>query len=902
MTTRRVASPASWLRALGQALIAGVLLWGGQAWGQISGPAPKAPLVQKIIIQHEGQAAASEQLIRANIRLKAGGPYSRKASDDDIHNLRKTGFFENVYVTDKQVAGGVEVTYTLVGKPVVTEILFEGNTGGRKFKESKLRKKTRSRTGETLNRPRIFSDTRILLKEYQKGGYHQAKVGYDVRHDEALGQATVVFRVDPGPKVKIDDIVFENAVAFSQRELRKVFKTRRHWWMSWLTSSGKFETDQWDEDIEKLVQFYQDEGYIDFKIREKKFEYPKDNRVVIRLDLYEGYRYQIGNVTFEGNSIFTEDLIRRGVRILERVVAPVMLEGTIFTPAGLSKDRDAVRDYYEAHGYLDTRVIVTKVPNTDQGTMDLVYRIREGELSYVEKVEIRGNTRTRDKVIRRELAIYPGEEFDMVSVELSKRRLDGTGLFESVDTQVEKIPELPNRRNLIVGVEEGRTGHLIMGFGYSSIEAMFAQVGYVQGNFDLFNPPYFTGGGQKFRLQITAGARRQDYQITFEEPYFLDRKLRFSVDLYHREIQYFSRYYEQHQTGMKLGLSRTLWNDFTYGGVDFTFESVGIFDRSSYSNMLKEHDILTNDLAKGYDLPREHPDSLSANPFDWTYDMDRLHQGELAELNNDRLVSKLGLFYAYDDRNHALMPSSGQRTQISADFAGGPLGGDTEMYRLELETAHFYPGFAPGHVWEVVGKLGVVDTFGDIGRVPYFDRFFLGGGYSLRGYDYRDIGPQMQRWKNRVVDGKLGYYVNVEDADGKSKGEKFVPVNSNVPYYPFSQSPEKQPAPGDKWTPVIEDSTEIPLGGSSYWLGSVEYSIPIIDKLRFAMFYDVGMVYAEPYDFDFSNYADNWGIGLRLVVPLLGPLRLDYGFPLTHPDYVEGGGQFHFGVGFTRDF
>ena len=925
MTTRRVASPASWLRALGQALIAGVLLWGGQAWGQISGPVPKAPLVQKIIIQHEGQAAASEQLIRANIRLKAGGPYSRKASDDDIHNLRKTGFFENVYVTDKQVAGGVEVTYTLVGKPVVTEILFEGNAGGRKFKESKLRKKIRSRTGETLNRPRIFSDTRILLKEYQKGGYHQAKVGYDVRHDEALGQAAVVFRVEPGPKVKIDDIVFENAVAFSQRELRKVFKTRRHWWMSWLTSSGKFETDQWDEDIEKLVQFYQDEGYIDFKIREKKFEYPKEDRMVINLDLYEGYRYQVGSVTFEGNTLFSGDQIRRGVQVLERPVAPYMLEGTIFTPAGLSNDRDAVRDYYEALGYLDTRVIVTKVPNTDQGTMDLVYRIREGELSYVEKVEIRGNTRTRDKVIRRELAIYPGEEFDMVSVELSKRRLEGTGLFESVDTQVEKIPELPNRRNLIVGVEEGRTGHLIMGFGYSSIESIFAQVAYVQGNFDLFNPPYFTGGGQKFRLQVTAGARRQDYQVTFEEPYFLDRKLRFSVDLYHREIQYFSRYFEQHQTGMKLGLSRTLLNDFTYGGVDFTFESVGIFDSSSYSDMLKEHDMLTNnDLAI---VPSDVPEVLYVegdtipegkavgevktaakvytrdNPFDWTYnELQGKRDGEWGELNNDRLVSKLGLFLAYDNRNSVMMPSGGQRTQINADIAGGPLGGDTEMYRLEIESAYYYPGFAEGHIWEVVGKLGVVDTFGDSKRVPYFDRFFLGGGYSLRGYDYREIGPQMQRWKNGMEDGNLGYYVNVEGADGKSKGEKFVPVNSNVPYYPFSQSPQVQPDSGDKWTPVIEDSTELPLGGSSYWFGSVEYSIPIIDKLRVAMFYDAGMVYADPYDFDFSNYADNWGIGLRLVVPMLGPLRLDYGFPLTRPDYVEGGGQFHFGVGFTRDF
>ena len=889
-------SPARWLRAPGQALIAALLLLSsGPVRGQIAGPIPKASPVQKITLQHVGQAAASDALIRANIRLRLGDPYSRKASDDDIHNLRNTGFFENVYVTEKQVAGGVEVTYTLVSKPVVTEILFEGNTGGRKFRESKLRKKIRSRTGETLSRPRIFSDTRVILKEYQKGGYHQARVEYEVRHDEALGQAAVIFQVDPGRKVKIDDIVFENAVAFSQRELRKVFKTRRRWWMSWLTGSGKFETDQWDEDLEMLTQFYQDEGYIDFKVREIKFGYPKEGRMVIRLDLYEGYRYQVGNVTFEGNTLFTEDQIRRGVQVLERPVAPFMLEGAIFTPTGLNEDRDAIRDYYEAYGYLDTIVRVTKVPNTDQGTIDLVYSVKEGEISYVEKVEIRGNTRTRDKVIRRELAISPGEVFDMVSVELSKRRLEGTGLFESVDTQVEKIPELPNRRNLIVGVEEGRTGHLIMGFGYSSIEAMFAQAGYVQGNFDLFNPPFFTGGGQKFRLQITAGTRRQDYQVTFEEPYFLDRKLRFSVDLYHREIQYYSRYFEQHQTGAKIGLSRTLWNDFTYGGIDYTIESIGIHDRSSYSEMLMEHDMLANGLAEVL------PDGLPVNPFDWNPDDDRLNQGELGELNNNRLVSKLGLFFAYDTRNHALMPSRGQRTQVNADIAGGPLSGDTEMYRLEVETAYYFPGFTEGHVWEVVGKVGVVDTFGDSRRVPYFDRFFLGGGYSLRGYDYRDIGPRMQKWKNDKKDGKLGYYVNVEGADGKSKGKEFIPVKSNIPYFPFDQTPQKLPENGDKWTPVITDGRET-LGGSSYWLGSVEYSIPIIDRLRVAFFYDIGMVYEDSYEFEFSNYADNWGIGLRLFVPMLGPLRLDYGFPITHPDYVGGSGQFHFGVGFTRDF
>mgnify|MGYP002413598901 FL=1 len=125
-------------------------------------------------------------------------------------------------------------------------------------------------------------------------------------------------------------------------------------------------------------------------------------------------------------------------------------------------------------------------------------------------------------------------------------------------------------------------------------------------------------------------------------------------------------------------------------------------------------------------------------------------------MNNDRLVSKLGLFFAYDTRNHSLMPSRGQRTQVNADAAGGPMGGDTEMYRLEIETAYYYPGFADDHTWEVIGKLGVVDTFGDSRRVPYFDRFFLGGGYSLRGYDYRDIGPRMQTWENGVVNDQYG--------------------------------------------------------------------------------------------------------------------------------------------------
>ena len=858
-----------------------------------------AKLVKQIVLHHSGPVAASDQLVKAHIRLKPGQPFNPKTTDEDITSLMGTNFFMNVRVRVEDARDGVIVHYTLIGLPTVMEIRFEGNVGGRKFRGTKLRRKIRSRTGETLNGLRLASDKQILIKEYQKAGYHEASVETQIERNEELGEASVTFQINPGAKVRITEIIFDNANAFSQRELRKVLKTRRRWWLSWLTGSGKFEEEQWYEDLDELVKYYQSEGYIDFKIGEVKFDYPKEDSMIIRLSISEGYQYRVGKVTFEGNVILSDNDIRSGKVTFEQFVRLYMTEGAIFTPQGLVDDVRAITDLYEMDGYLDANVRVSKQSNTDTGEIDLNYIIDEQEQVEVEKIEIRGNTTTKDKVIRRELAINPGEVFDMVSVELSKRRLEGTGLFDNVDTQVERIEELPNKRNLVIGVTEGRTANLMMGFGYGSIMSLYGQVGFTQGNFDLFNPPYFTGGGQKFRLQITAGSRHEDYMVTFEEPYFLDRKLRLSVDLYHRDNRFYSNYFNQKQTGAKLGFSKTLWNDFTYGGVNYTIEKIGIHDRSYYSDILREHDMIQTGLV--------HPDTLTGNPFDWYYDNDRKDEGEYSELNYDRLVSKLGTFLTYSTLNHGLMPSRGQRTQLSAEIAGGPFGGETEMYRLELESAYYFPGLWQGHVLEVIGRIGVVDNFGESDRVPYFDRFFLGGSYNMRGYDYRDIGPRLQKWKvgREMHEGKehYGYFVDITRDGELVEANKFIPVNDSPSEFPFNgnQNAVYHPGDGTKWSPVAADGSE-PLGGSSYWFSSLEYTIPIIQQLRFAVFYDIGMSYLDPYEFDLGEYADNWGVGLRLQVPMLGPLRLDYGFPLSHPDYAEGSGQFHFGVGYNRSF
>lgn len=778
-----------------------------------------SPPVQKIEVQHIGPPAVSDELVRANIRIKVGEPFSGRSVDSDIINLYSTGYFYTVRVVDDIKDGGLVLTYVVQGKPVLTTVEFSGN---KKYSNKKLLKKVTSKTGEPLDEKRLFTDAQEIQKMYQKAGYQKTEVKYVLNIDENLGRGTATFEVKEAPKVKIKDVVFEGADEFTQRKLRKVLKTRRNWMFSWLTGSGKLKDEQFDEDKQKLKDFYFNEGYIDFDLKSVEFTYPNEKRMIIHMNVYEGQQYKVGNVKFEGNKLFTTN------QLSERLKMNV---GEVFTPKGLSTDTDAVSMYYESRGYLsfnnegNTGVRAVRNANIEQGTMDLTYRIQEGDKSFVEKIEIQGNIKTKDKVLRRELAIYPGEVFNMARVYTSTNRLSGLNYFSKVNAKVEPT-EVPNRKNLVIGVEEKSTGNFQVGAGFSSVENLVGYAEVTQGNFDLFNPPYFTGGGQKIRLRAQVGTRQQDYQINFVEPFFLGKELAFGVDLYHRELNYYSDIYDQTQTGVRLSLTKRLPYNFEVG-VSYTLENIGI----EFEDEVKAQ----TPVAGG--VPGRNGSPVQPTPASVSQ--------ELLDEEGDRLVSKVGTTIAYDTRGAGFLPSSGQRTELMGEVSGGPFAGDTDVYKMELRTAWYFPGFFEGHILEIVGRTGVVDTYGDSTRVPLFDRWFLGGLYSLRGYRYRDIGPK--------------------DINGE------------------------------------------PVGGSTYWFGTAEYSVPIIERLRFAMFYDIGNVYRDAYSFDTTNpedpfYSDNWGLGVRLNIPNLGPLRLDYAFPLTHDSTVGGGGRFQFGVGFTRDF
>jgi outer membrane protein insertion porin family len=798
---------------------------------------PAGPKIDRVDVKYVGPASVSEQFVRANIRLKAGDTYFPAATENDIQALYATGQFYNIRVTaDQGDNGGVLLTYLVQARPRLTDIKIEGN---KKLSTSKIRKKITVKTGEPLDEQKLFTDTQEIQKLYEKYGRAGTQVKYVLNIDENAGRGTVTFEITEAVKIKINQIDFIGAAAFKQKELRKQLKTKQHWMFSWLTGSGVFKEDDFDDDRDQLTEFYHSHGYLDFEIKDVKLDHPATNTMVIRFYIYEGRQYKVGSVTFTGNKLFNAEEIHRGLQSVHDFehskdkLGPyglAMDTGDIFTPDGLNKDTQAIEDFYGSKGYIDVvrgpALRAEYIPNVETGTMDLEFQINEGQKSHVEKIDIRGNLKTKDKVIRRELAISPGETFDMVRVKISKQRLEGLQYFDKVDMRPEATdPPIAGRKDLIVNVEEQNTGNFMLGAGFSSVDALVGYAEVTQGNADLFHPPTFTGAGQKLRLFVQLGTQRQDYELSFVEPWFLNRKLSFGVDLYRHQLNFESpnNIYDEDRTGMRLSLTRALWSDFLIGSVSYTLEDVGISLNSGFHG---------DETIPGMPFPLHVPRNVPLAILDQT---------------GDHLYQRFGVTLAYDTRNSVQLPNHGQRTEIDPEFSIG----DTTYYKVEAKTAWYFPGLFKGHVIEAVGRAGIADSLSS-GDVPFYDRYYLGGLYSLRGFKYRSIAPR----------------------------EPFDPTAAKV----------------------VED----PIGGDSYWMGSVEYSLPIFEKdngpgVRFAMFYDVGNVGAQPYSFS-GNFDDNWGLGLHINIPKLGPLRLEYGVPIHHDQYNGKSGRFQFGAGFSRPF
>lgn len=829
------------LRPLGASLLLGCAT---AAWAQSAGTK-----IDRVDIKFVGPASVSESFIRSNLKTKAGVSYTPTITQDDIHTLYATGQFYNIRTTvDTADDGGVILTYVVQVRPRITEIKIDGN---HKLSDNKIRKKITVKVGDALDEQKLFSISRDIRELYEKTGYANTEVKYNLNIDPVSGHGTVTFEVTEAPKIRIVDIQFVGAAAFPQKTLAHQIKTRRHWFLSWLTGSGVFKEEDFESDRDQLADYYRDHGYLDFEIKDVQFTHPTPKSMLIRIYVYEGRQYRVGAVKFTGNALFNEAQIKSGLQFvhdLQHTKGKLgmhglpMDSGDVFTPDGMSKDITAVGDFYGSKGHIDVAdsndgLHVMRTPNVETGTMDLEFKVQEGQASRVEKIEIHGNVKTKDKVIRRELAISPGETFDMVRVKISQQRLEGLKYFEKVDMTPEPTdPPIAGEKNLIVDVKEKNTGNFTLGAGFSSVDSLVGFAEVTQQNFDLLHPPYFTGAGQRMTLRVQLGTQRQDYELSFVEPWFLNHKLALGVDLYRHQLYFESpnNIFNETRTGGKLSLTRTLGSDFLVGSVSYSPELVGIALNSGWHGDLNP---------PGSGTQGSGPIGGGGSSSAGTQNV----PDDIFKQQGDHFFQRFGADLAYDTRNNVDLPNHGQRTEFSPEFDIGP----QNYYKLEAKTAWFFPGFFTGHVLEVDGRAAVASSVSG-GDIPFFDRYYLGGLYSMRGYRFRNVSPR-------------------QAAD---------PAHPNIP-----------------WEPI---------GGDNLWFGSLEYSLPILEKdggvgIRFALFYDIGAVGTSSYSFE-SHYDDDYGIGLRLNIPHLGPLRLDYGIPLSHDMYNSGAGKFQFGVGFQRPF
>jgi len=742
------------------------------------------PIIKSIDVQYTGPGTVSKERILAQMRTKVGQPYSDQVVEQDIETLYKTGSVLNVRIFAQPEGNGVKVIVAVQTRSIVREIEIDG---AEQVKAKRLRKEIKLKLNQPVNEQELDEARQKIVEVYQGRGYNDVSVQFRVDPiDEKRGTARVVFTVNEGLKGAVRQIHFEGNEHFSEKVLRKQMKTRGKTLVYFLDKSGRLDEVQLEQDLDKIREWYQNHGYIDVQIKDTRKERTKNGPMILTIVIAEGPQYHVGKLTISGYQATSEQKIRALLK---------MKEGSVYSPKQLRDDAKAVADAYGSGGYVDLVVLPEGTP-AGPARIDVHYKIEEGDRSFVERINIAGNTRTKDKVIRREVLLAPGDVFNTVRVDTTKKRLENLGYFAKVETYPEDT-DIPGRKDLTILVQEKRTGSLTFGGGFSTIDKLVGFAELTQGNFDLLNWPGFTGAGQKFRLRIQYGTQRKDFILVLTEPYFLDRRLALSGQVFYDEANYLSAQYDQRNYGFAIELRKPI-NAFIYATLGYQLQDVDIFN------------------------------------------VDPSASEAIQSQEGSTVESKIFSSLVFDRRDNPLLTRRGQRVTLSPYIAGGFLGGDTQIYGFDLEGSQYFP-FRWDTILLINGEIATVSTWGSgnqipgsSDQVPIFERLFLGGSNNLRGFPFREVGPQDQN------------------------GE--------------------------------------PLGGNSMARATVEFTFPIIEKARGAIFYDTGFVNSDSWSFGFNHIASDIGIGLRLDLPI-GPLRLDYGYPIQRDGY-NGGGHFNFNVGY----
>ncbi|HUI67547.1 MAG TPA: outer membrane protein assembly factor BamA [Nitrospirota bacterium] len=658
--------------------------------------------VKVTLIEVQGNKRIETATILAKIKTKEGGVFSPKQIKEDIKALYQLGHFEDVQVKTEGFENGLKVIFVVKEKPLIREITFEGND---ELSTEKLKEGLTLLPRTAFNLQLIQENAEKIRLKYQDAGYYDAIV-VPVITELRGGDRNVTFYIKEGDKVRLTDIIITGNKALTSDEIKKALKTQEHWFFSFLGRSGTLRMDELREDLDTIRNLYYNKGYIQVQVDEpviepktytervswfssKKRTITKKDELVVRINIKEGEQFRVGSLTFKGNVSIPTSELENEVKLKP---------GDVFSREVLRQDVAGIMDRYDGIAKPFANVVPMFNVDPERKTVAINIEIQEGSEVRIGRINISGNSKTRDKVIRREMRLDEGDLYSKKALKRSYDRLNNLNFFESVDIVPERRQQEPVM-DLDVKVKEKMTGTLSVGGGYSSVDKLMAIVEVTQGNLG--------GRGQLLKLKTQWGGTHRIVMLSFMEPYLFDEPIWGRVDVYRQEQ--------------------------TYDGYTLLTDGVGLGTGKSFNEYLSG--------SIRYSLDQSQAKDITVTPIPYAL------QQQLENYGTIITTSAVTASLTRDSRDFYLDPRTGSRNTAFVEFAGGPLGGDPEFIKSVADSAWYFP--LP---WDTVflarGRIGYVVSLIDK-PIPIGERFFVGGSGTVRGFRYGTAGP-VDNFGNRV--------------------------------------------------------------------------------------------------------------------------------------------------------
>jgi outer membrane protein insertion porin family len=744
-----------------------------------SDPEQQGPFTIKDII-FQGNTLNKARALEKKVKTRRKKELDRTQLQNDVKLLFETGNFDDVSVAVQYEGKNATVVYTVVERPIIKRIDYKGD---KRIRSSAFSDKLQSQESNPYDRYKAALDARSIIEHYRDEGYANVQVEHYTTLDERKKELILTFFIVEGERVTVNSIQVEGAHSYSDKKITKQLVSRR---------KKTFKEENIREDKTKILEFYRNRGHLDVTVASYESDIDQErNQATLRIAIDEGPRYTVGDVIIGTSTLFTDKELRKAV---------TLRSNRLFDQSKLEETVVNIKTLYDDKGYLRTEVVPMPLRDPERGQVNYRLDIYESSVVYVDGVYVDGNTYTKSHVIKREVLLKPGDVFSAGRMRRSVERIYNLGFLEDVQVDVQQ-PRSADLADIIFSVREGKPGVLSAGAGFSSVDRF---VGTLQvSHTNLF------GTAQRLNVQYEFGARRQNFEIGWTDPWFLGYRMSGGVDLFNtirrRDYPGERSAYRERRQGVSTRLGPRISDDvgllFAY-----TLQRTEVYDVS---------DNIKADLFPTFGIPRDQAA--------FTNSISQMKSSVLSEI-------------ALDTRDNRFDATRGGRNSLSVEVAGGPFGGDINLYKPQVFTSWYFPTFWK-FVFSVSGRASWVNSYSPSVDVPTSERFFLGGADTVRGYKQSSIVPRTIEKNNAGVD-------------------------------------EIRQIPGRIMT-----------------LFNAEYKFPIVQEgnrtiFQGAFFLDVGGAWLRTDDIDFTTGTSEnrmkagVGFGFRFKTPVF-PIRLDFGMPLN---------------------